>query len=114
VNLVDDLDGSEAADTVAFSIDGRLYEMELSAKNARSCGTLWLAPFVASARQIGGGRQRTSPKTAPAGKARQMTDRERTTAMREWARQQGHQVADRGGTPSSIVEAYEKAHRPGS
>jgi Lsr2 len=110
VKLVDDLDGSEAVDTVAFSIDGRQYEMDLSDKNAAKLRDA-LAPFVASARQIGGGRRRrTSPKTAPGGKARQMTDRERTIAIREWARQQGHQVADRGRIPSSIVEAYEKAH----
>ena len=110
VKLVDDLDGSEAVDTVAFGFEGRQYEMDLSDKNAAKLREA-LAPFVASARQIGGGRRRrTSPKTAPTSKARQMTDRERTAAIREWARQHGHQVADRGRIPSSIVEAYEKAN----
>jgi Lsr2 len=37
------------------------------------------------------------------------TDRERTTAIREWARQHGHKVADRGRIPASVIDAYEKA-----
>ncbi len=110
VKLVDDLDGSEAVDTVAFSFEGRQYEMDLSDKNAARLRDA-LAPFVASARQIGGGRRRrTSPKTAPESKARQTTDRERTAAIREWARRHGHQVSDRGRISKAIVEAYEKAH----
>ena len=31
VVLVDDLDGSEAAETVSFGVDGRHYEIDLSA-----------------------------------------------------------------------------------
>jgi Lsr2 len=110
VKLVDDLDGSEAVDTVAFSIDGRQYEMDLSDKNAAKLRDA-LAPFVASVRQIGGGRRRrTSPKAAPEGKARETTNRERTAAIREWARQHGHQISDRGRIPKSIVEAYQKVN----
>jgi len=110
VKLVDDLDGSEAVDTVAFSFEGRQYEMDLSDKNAAKLRDA-LAPFVASARQIGGvRRRRTSPKTAPGDKARQTTDRERSAAIREWARQHGHQVSERGRIAKAIVEAYEKAN----
>jgi Lsr2 len=34
VKFVDDLDGSDAAGTVSFTIDGRAYEIDLSADNA--------------------------------------------------------------------------------
>lgn len=34
-----------------------------------------------------------------------------TTDVREWARQQGHQVGDRGSLPRALVEEYEAAHR---
>ena len=34
VSLVDDLDGSDADQTVTFGIDGRSYEIDLSAANA--------------------------------------------------------------------------------
>ena len=29
--------------------------------------------------------------------------------MREWAREHGHKVADRGRIPANVIEAYEKA-----
>lgn len=32
--LIDDLDGGEADETVAFAVDGRSYEVDLSAKSA--------------------------------------------------------------------------------
>jgi len=33
--LQDDLDGSEAAETVSFGLDGKSYEIDLSEKNAQ-------------------------------------------------------------------------------
>jgi hypothetical protein len=36
VMLTDDLDGSEATETVRFGLDGRDYEVDLSKKNAKS------------------------------------------------------------------------------
>jgi hypothetical protein len=36
------------------------------------------------------------------------TDRERSAAIREWARQHGFEVADRGRIPANVIEAYEK------
>ena len=35
VMLTDDLDGSEATETVRFGLDGRDYEVDLSKKNAK-------------------------------------------------------------------------------
>jgi hypothetical protein len=34
IELIDDLDGTEAGETVAFELDGRSYEIDLSASNA--------------------------------------------------------------------------------
>ena len=36
VMLTDDLDGSDATETVRFGLDGRDYEVDLSKKNAKS------------------------------------------------------------------------------
>ena len=36
VMLTDDIDGSEATETVRFGLDGRDYEVDLSKKNAKS------------------------------------------------------------------------------
>jgi hypothetical protein len=99
VTLVDDVDGSEAAETVSFSFEGKAYELDLSEKNAKKLRKA-LEPFVAAARR---GRQRGSSGSSRAG-----ADRERTAAIRTWAREHGHQVADRGRIPSSVIEAYEK------
>ena len=55
--LVDDLDGSEAAETVRFALEGRQYEIDLSEGNAsRLRGSL--AVFVSSARRAGNGGSR--------------------------------------------------------
>ena len=53
VRLVDDLDGGEAAESVAFSIDGKSYEIDLSEKHAAALRDAF-APFVGSARRGGG------------------------------------------------------------
>jgi hypothetical protein len=36
------------------------------------------------------------------------SDREHTAAVREWARQNGHEISDRGRIPNSVLEAYEQ------
>ena len=38
VKLVDDMDGGDADETVAFGLDGKSYEIELSKKNAAAYG----------------------------------------------------------------------------
>ena len=37
------------------------------------------------------------------------SNREETHAIREWARQHGHQVSGRGRIPKSVLEAYQAA-----
>lgn len=112
VQLVDDVDGSEAEATVEFGLDGVNYTIDLSTDNAAELRDA-LATYVASARRTGG-RKRTGgkAKSTTSGKSSQApttSDRERNQAIREWARQQGMQVSDRGRIPSEIVEAYDKA-----
>ena len=53
VTLVDDLDGTEASETVVFSLGGRHYEIDLSAENAAKLRDV-IAPFVAAARRSDG------------------------------------------------------------
>ena len=114
VRFVDDLDGSEAAGTVSFGLDGRSYEIDLSDDNAARLRDA-LASFVAAARRSGGPRRgRTAPRDAgegadaPARPAR--PSRQATAAIRTWARENGHEVSERGRIPNSVVQAYEAAH----
>ena len=104
VKFVDDLDGSDAAGTVSFGLDGKTYEIDLSDDNAARLRDS-LAAFVAAARRSGtAARSRSNgAKASPTA-----SDREHTSAVREWARQNGHQISDRGRIPNSVLEAYQR------
>jgi hypothetical protein len=109
VKFVDDLDGSDAAGTVSFGLEGRAYEIDLSEDNAARLRDS-LAAFVAAARKSGGasgtGGRRTQKMTAAFGPRSQPLDREQTAAIRAWARQNGHQISDRGRIPKTVVDAF--------
>ena len=111
VKFVDDLDGSDAAATVSFGLDGRVYEIDLSDDNAARLRDS-LASFIAAARKSGGstttGSRRAQKMTASFGP--QTLDREQTAAIRAWARQNGHQISDRGRISKTVVDAFQAAH----
>jgi hypothetical protein len=107
VLLVDDLDGSEAQETVAFALDGTSFEIDLSSGNAAKLRNA-IAPYVGHARRASRGPGRGAGSRGGRGTAR--ADREQTQAIREWARNNGHQVSDRGRVPASVVEAYNAAN----
>jgi hypothetical protein len=100
VTLVDDLDGSEADEQVEFAVDGKSYEIDLSAANSARLRDA-LAPFVSAARRAGG-----RARSGAAASARTSTDREQNQAIREWAIQQGLKISERGRIPSNVLEAY--------
>ena len=103
VILLDDLDGGDADETVSFALDGASYEIDLSTKNASKLREA-LAPYVASARKSSA--RRTRGRGASSGRS----SRSDTTAIREWAREQGLKVSDRGRIPSDILAKYEAAN----
>ena len=53
VKFVDDLDGSDAAGTVSFGLDGKTYEIDLSDENTDKLHEA-LAPFIEAGRSVGG------------------------------------------------------------
>ena len=93
VRLVDDLTGDAADETIEFGLDGRNYEIDLSDGNAKKLRDV-LADYVAAARRAGGAARRPS------------VDREQNQAIREWARNRGMKVSDRGRIPAEVLEAY--------
>jgi hypothetical protein len=110
VRFIDDLDGSEASGTVSFGLDGRSYEIDLSDENATKLRDA-LSPFIDAGRKAGGrsgGRGRSQRQTATTEKPAR-SSREETQAIREWARQNGHEVNNRGRIPKSVLEAYRAA-----
>lgn len=107
VVLVDDLDGGEAEETVSFALDGVSYEIDLNSANAARLRDE-LAPWVGHARRVGGrssGGRRSARKQAAS--AAGGVD---TAKVREWARESGLKVSERGRISADVMEAYAKAH----
>ena len=98
--LIDDLDGGEAAGTVRFGLDGAEYEIDLSAAHDGELRKA-LQQFLAHARRTGG-----PARTAARTRRGAVVD---TAKVREWAREQGIEVKDRGRIPASVVEQYQTA-----
>ena len=103
VLLVDDISGAEAAETVSFSLDGVSYEIDLTAANAKKLRDD-LATWVGHARRSGG--RKSSRRAAAAAGVR----RGDLSTVREWARNNGHKVSDRGRISAGILAAYDKAN----
>lgn len=102
VVLEDDLDRSPADETVSFALDGVSYEIDLSAANASKLRDA-LAPYVGVAQRVGG-RKSAGRRAGGAGR------RADVSAVRDWARANGHKVNDRGRVPAAVQAAYDKAH----
>lgn len=107
--LIDDLDGEtldDGGETVLFSLDGRAYEIDLSSSNAEQLRAAF-APYVEVARPIGSAPRNNGRPT----RTRRPRDSDRDlSAVREWARQNGHSVSERGRVPGTVLEAYDAAH----
>ena len=97
--LEDDIDGGEAAETLRFGLDNRAYEIDLSTENAEKLRSA-MAPFVAASRRATDSTGRTS---RPSGAARTNPE---TKKIRQWAKDNGYTVANRGRIDVAIVDAY--------
>ena len=102
VQLIDDVTGEDAAETVRFSVDGADYEIDLTADNAAELRAV-LSKYAAKSRRLRGssaGRARTA---AP-------LSRDETRRIRDWANTHGYNPSDRGRIRKDIQEAYTAAH----
>jgi hypothetical protein len=102
VLLVDDLDASTADETVTFGLDGVSYEIDLSSGNAGKLRKE-LAQYVEHARKASNAPSRRRRTRSGAG-------REQSARIREWAKQHGKKISERGRIPAEILAEYEAAH----
>lgn len=104
VELTDDLDGGKADVTVAFGLEGKGYEIDVSEKNARKLRAA-LAEYMEAARRVAanGGRGRKLDNVTRRG------SKGDTAAIRTWAAANGHKVSDRGRIPAAVQAAYTAA-----
>ncbi len=110
VVLVDDIDGSDATETVSFGLDGAQYEIDLSAGNADKLREA-LALYIGHGRRAGGRKRGSSAKAAVNGRGKAAAAGGPTAAeIRAWARENGHSVPERGRVSADVREAYAAAH----
>ncbi|PWH06943.1 hypothetical protein DEO23_08595 [Brachybacterium endophyticum] len=101
VELIDDLDGSKAEESVSFALDGVAYEIDLSKENADKLREE-LGEWTSRARRVAGRRIRGT-----GGSPASSSD---SAKIRAWARENGHEVSDRGRIPEELRQAYYAAN----
>lgn len=104
IDLVDDIDGSEAEVTVSFRVEGKDYEIDLSATNAQKFHDV-LSIYIKAGRKV------SRPTRWREGKSYDnLTDQAATpSSIRVWAKRNGYSMNSRGRIPARILEAYERA-----
>lgn len=111
ITLTDDIDGSEASETVVFGLDGATYEVDLNEAHAEDLREV-LAPYVGVARRAGGaggGGVRRSSRGSAAPRPRGADDVD-PKAVRAWAEANGVEVSARGRLSATVVEQYKAAN----
>ena len=107
--LVDDLDGTVLepgeGETVLFALDGKSYEIDLTAENAQALRDQF-ANYISVARRMSSG----SSGSSSSARGRRRSGQTDFGPVREWAKKNGFTVSERGRVPAAIIEAYEAAH----
>ncbi|GAA1126799.1 Lsr2 family protein [Arthrobacter flavus] len=101
VQLLDDLNGEEAQETVRFGIDGHKYEIDLTIQHATQLRDA-LSPYVHKAR-----KPISRNAALSTGASLSMTrKREELQRIREWAKGNGHNPSSRGRISQTALDAY--------
>lgn len=106
--MTDDIDGSEAAESVEFGIDGNLYSIDLSAAHAEE-----LRDRLTAYREFGTSLGRYHPRSAATGTAKRALnrgDKERNLDIRRWAEENHLPIKARGKISDAVITKYDAAH----
>jgi hypothetical protein len=115
VQLTDDIDGSEADQTIEFSYRGKSYSLDLNGRNASELDDV-LAPYIAAAEKAGGVQPRAGGRSGRSGGSRPGPSGASPPSgpnpkdVRVWAEANGVQLSGRGRIPASIIEQYKAAN----
>ncbi|MFL4475984.1 Lsr2 family protein [Paeniglutamicibacter sp. MACA_103] len=90
IALIDDIDGSEASESIVFGIGGQHYEIDLNEENAEAFREAF-KPYIKVARTS----KQFTPKEAP--------------AIRAWAKENNVKVNARGRLQADVIAAYHAA-----
>ena len=100
VEVVDDFDGTPADQTVRFAFNGASYEIDLNRAHFEEFAEA-IQPYIKAGRKTGSTRLRVN--------AGNPTQRLENVKIRAWAKENGHNVSERGRIPAEVVEEYRKA-----
>lgn len=99
--LEDDLEGGPADETVRFGLDGGSFEIDLSTENAVKLRDA-IRPYAAKARRV----QARNQRGRGSGSGSTQNRNPETAKIRQWAKEQGYEVSDRGRIHQEIQDAY--------
>lgn len=108
--LMDDIDGSEAAETITYTINGQDYEIDLSEENAQRFYDIF-GQYIERSRRV---ERQTAPTRRGRGNGRRRgggNGRNDIPQIRQWAETNGYEVSARGRIKKEIIDAYDEAHR---
>ncbi|MFD4242741.1 Lsr2 family protein [Streptomyces sp. NPDC058525] len=96
-----DLSGEPDAATATFGLGDTWYEVDLTAAERKKLEEA-LKPYLKVSRKAGTAatKQRVVPETTP----------EERDKIREWAKKEGYEFAERGRIPKRVMKAHDEAH----
>lgn len=104
ISLVDDMDGSEAAETVTFELGSQRYEIDLTAEHAAILRGIF-GPYIEAARRLASSTPRPTRTDRRGSRAGDVEP----AAVRQWATENGLHVSPRGRLPQDLVKRFAEA-----
>jgi len=95
--------------TIEFGYEGKTYETELCPEHADEYHR-WMQDYIVHGARGKSGGRRVGVRATGAAKAVRQRASNDVGAIREWAKEHGHKVSDRGRISADVKKAYEDAH----
>ncbi len=102
IQKTDDIDGSEATQTITFALEGVSYEIDLNDAHADELRAA-IKQYATAGRRIGG-----AGRPAPSA-ARRSASGYDPKAVRAWAAANSVEIPARGRIPGAVLEQYRAA-----
>lgn len=106
--ITSDISGDKAEETLTFGLSGRHYSIDLTTAEANELRAV-LGPYVESAEGLKLKEVREHYQEPGKAKGKPETPKDRAH-MREWAKENGYSIGDRGRISEDIRKAYKAAH----
>jgi hypothetical protein len=106
ITVVDDIDGTEPAETVSFALEGVSYTIDLAEKQRTKLRSI-MQPFLDHATRVG--HAHSAPKKSKS-KSHSGGPDLHLNAVRDWANKNGYTVSYRGKVPQHVMDAFDAAH----